>query len=75
MRVPLLSFLHDNLSRSALTGQIAQLAIMPISAFVIVKVPARILMPTLVFAWGTAQACMSASTKCVWGNEMFTIGS
>ena len=71
--------------------QIAQLAIMPVSAFVIVcfpslicavcavirlqsserladsqvKVPAKILMPTLCFAWGTAQACMACSTRYV----------
>jgi MFS family permease len=39
---------------------IAQLAWQPISSILIVKVPHRILMPTLVLGWGIAQACMGA---------------
>ncbi|RJE25261.1 Mfs transporter [Aspergillus sclerotialis] len=39
---------------------IAQLAWQPFSAWLIVKVPQRILMPLLVFGWGTAQTCLAA---------------
>jgi hypothetical protein len=39
---------------------IAQLAIQPIGAFAIVKVPHRILMPALVLGWGVAQCAMAA---------------
>lgn len=39
---------------------IAQLAWQPFSSFLIVKVPHRILMPTLILGWGIAQACMAA---------------
>ncbi|KAL2821223.1 major facilitator superfamily domain-containing protein [Aspergillus granulosus] len=39
---------------------IAQLAWQPFSSFLIVKVPHRILMPSLVFGWGVAQTCMAA---------------
>jgi len=39
---------------------IAQLAGQPFSAILIVKVPHRILMPTLVLGWGIAQASMAA---------------
>ncbi|EFQ97704.1 hypothetical protein MGYG_00743 [Nannizzia gypsea CBS 118893] len=39
-------------------GPIAQLAWQPFSMILIVKVPHRILMPTLVLGWGTAQATM-----------------
>lgn len=39
---------------------IAQLAWQPFSSFLIVKVPHRILMPTLCLGWGIAQACMAA---------------
>jgi MFS family permease len=39
---------------------IAQLAWQPISSILIVKVPHRILMPTLVLGWGIAQSCMAA---------------
>ncbi|OJJ45106.1 hypothetical protein ASPZODRAFT_70509 [Penicilliopsis zonata CBS 506.65] len=39
---------------------IAQLAWQPFSSFLIVKVPPRILMPTLCLGWGIAQACMAA---------------
>jgi len=42
---------------------IAQLAWMPFSSYLIVRVPARYLMTFMVFAWGTAQACMAASTN------------
>jgi MFS family permease len=39
---------------------IAQLAWQPFSAWLIVKVPHRILMPTLILGWGIAETCMSA---------------
>ncbi|PNY29658.1 transporter [Tolypocladium capitatum] len=39
---------------------IAQLAWQPFSSFLIVKVPHRILMPTLCLGWGVAQAAMAA---------------
>ncbi|KAK6073991.1 MFS transporter [Seiridium cupressi] len=39
---------------------IAQLACQPFSAWLIVKVPHRILMPALVLGWGIAQASMAA---------------
>lgn len=42
---------------------IAQLAWQPFSSFLIVKVPHRILMPTLVLGWGIAQTCMAAATS------------
>ncbi|KAJ5683578.1 hypothetical protein N7462_006743 [Penicillium macrosclerotiorum] len=41
-------------------GPIAQLAWQPFSSYLIVKVPHRILMPTLCLGWGIAQACMAA---------------
>ncbi|KAL4938813.1 hypothetical protein BDV06DRAFT_231521 [Aspergillus oleicola] len=50
-------------SQYSLVGSIApiaQLAWQPFSSFLIVKVPPRILMPTLVFGWGVAQTCMAA---------------
>lgn len=40
---------------------IAQLAWQPFSSYLIVKVPHRILMPSLCLGWGIAQACMAAS--------------
>lgn len=40
---------------------IAQLAWQPFSSFLIVKVPHRILMPTLCLGWGIAQTCMAAA--------------
>jgi len=42
---------------------IAQLAWQPFSSYLIVRVPARHLMTFMVFAWGTAQACMAVSTS------------
>jgi MFS family permease len=39
---------------------IAQLIWQPISSFLVVKVPHRILMPTLVLGWGISQASMAA---------------
>ncbi|KAH7318068.1 major facilitator superfamily domain-containing protein [Stachybotrys elegans] len=39
---------------------IAQLVWLPFSSWLIVKVPHRILMPILIFGWGTAQTCMAA---------------
>jgi MFS family permease len=39
---------------------IAQLAWQPVSSILIVKVPHRILMPTLVLGWGIAQSSMAA---------------
>lgn len=40
---------------------IAQLCWLPFASVLIVKVPHRILMPTLVLGWGLAQTCMAAS--------------
>lgn len=40
---------------------IAQLAWQPISSILIVKVPPRILMPTLLFGWSVAQTCTAAA--------------
>ncbi|TQS33971.1 hypothetical protein Golomagni_05667 [Golovinomyces magnicellulatus] len=40
---------------------IARLAWQPFSSWLIVKVPHRILMPSLCLGWGIAQACMAAS--------------
>ncbi|KAM3476614.1 hypothetical protein MY4038_008419 [Beauveria bassiana] len=42
---------------------IAQLAWQPFSSYLIVKVPHRILMPSLCLGWGIAQACMAASSN------------
>ncbi|KAF7195056.1 putative transporter [Pseudocercospora fuligena] len=39
---------------------IAQLAWQPFSSYLIVRVPHRILMPSLVLGWGIAQTCMAA---------------
>lgn len=39
---------------------IAQLAWQPFSSYLIVKVPHKILMPSLCLGWGIAQACMAA---------------
>ncbi|CAM1504893.1 Fc.00g024840.m01.CDS01 [Cosmosporella sp. VM-42] len=39
---------------------IAQLCWLPFSSWLMVRIPHRILMPTLVLGWGTAQACMAA---------------
>lgn len=39
---------------------IAQLVWLPFSSWLIVRVPHRILMPTLVLGWGIAQTCMAA---------------
>ncbi|GJN79989.1 MFS transporter [Purpureocillium lilacinum] len=41
-------------------SSIAQLAWQPFSSFLIVKVPPRILMPTLVLGWGIAEATIAA---------------
>lgn len=46
-----------------LTAQIAQLAWMPFSAYLIVRVPANILMPVLVFGWGASATAMGGSQK------------
>jgi len=39
---------------------VAQLAWQPFSSILIVKVPHRILMPSLLLGWGVAQACTPA---------------
>lgn len=53
--------LHGNqYSMVGSIAPIAQLAFQPISAVLIVKVPHRILMPSLVLGWGIAQAAMAA---------------
>ncbi|SPN96482.1 probable MFS transporter [Cephalotrichum gorgonifer] len=41
-------------------ASIAQLGWQPFSAWLIVKVPHRYLMPALVFGWGLAETCMAA---------------
>lgn len=48
-------------SMVASIASIAQLAWQPFSAWLIVKVPHRILMTLLVLGWGTAEACIAAS--------------
>ncbi|WWD02705.1 hypothetical protein V865_000746 [Kwoniella europaea PYCC6329] len=56
--------LVDNQYSVAVTmNNIAQLAWQPFSTYLIVRVPARILMPCFIFGWGTAQACMAASSS------------
>ncbi|KAK8845364.1 hypothetical protein IAR55_006077 [Kwoniella newhampshirensis] len=40
---------------------IVQLAWQPFSSYLLVKVPARYLMPVMVFCWGAAQGCMAAA--------------
>ncbi|WVQ80475.1 hypothetical protein IAT38_002580 [Cryptococcus sp. DSM 104549] len=40
---------------------ILQLAWQPFSSYLLIKVPARYLMPAMVFGWGAAQACMAAA--------------
>ncbi|WWC86921.1 uncharacterized protein L201_001800 [Kwoniella dendrophila CBS 6074] len=42
---------------------ILQLAWQPFSSYLLVRVPARILMPVMIFGWGAAQACMAAATN------------
>lgn len=42
---------------------IAQLAWQPFSAWVLVRVPHRILMPSLVLGWGIAEACIAACSS------------
>lgn len=42
---------------------IAQLCWLPFSSWLIVRVPHRLLMPTLVLGWGIAQTCMAACTN------------
>jgi MFS family permease len=42
---------------------IAQLAWQPLSSILIVKVPHRILMPTLILGWGVAAAAMAGCTN------------
>ncbi|KAI1612748.1 major facilitator superfamily domain-containing protein [Exophiala viscosa] len=42
-------------------SSIAQLSWQPFSAWLIVKVPHRILMPSLVLGWGIAEACIAAA--------------
>ncbi|KAF4816280.1 putative transporter [Colletotrichum siamense] len=50
----------DQYSMVSSISAIAQLAWQPFSSWLIVKVPHRILMPSLVFGWGVAQCCMAA---------------
>lgn len=42
---------------------IAQLAWQPISLMLILKVPARILLPSMVFGWGVVQSSAAAATS------------
>ncbi|WVQ70472.1 uncharacterized protein L199_008699 [Kwoniella botswanensis] len=48
-------------SLASTMNNVAQAAWMPFSTYLIVKVPAKLLMPALIVGWGTAQACMAAS--------------
>ncbi|PYH89484.1 putative MFS transporter [Aspergillus ellipticus CBS 707.79] len=50
----------DQYSLVGSIAPIAQLAWQPFSSWLIVTVPPRILMPTLVLGWGIAQTCMAA---------------
>ncbi|KAK4689354.1 oxysterol-binding protein 1, partial [Tremellales sp. Uapishka_1] len=50
----------NDYSQVASINAIAQLAWQPFSAWLIVKVPTRILLTTLVLGWGIAQCCMAA---------------
>ncbi|PWY86635.1 putative MFS transporter [Aspergillus heteromorphus CBS 117.55] len=50
----------DQYSLVGSIAPIAQLAWQPFSSWLIVTVPPRILMPTLVLGWGVAQTCMAA---------------
>ncbi|OCF57150.1 hypothetical protein L486_04605 [Kwoniella mangroviensis CBS 10435] len=64
--------LVDNQYSVAVTmNNIAQLAWQPFSTYLIVRVPARVLMPCFLFGWGTAQACMAASSS---GLDVIRIG-
>lgn len=45
----------------ATVALIAQLAWLPFSSFLVVKVPPRILLPVMVLGWGITQACTSAA--------------
>ncbi|WWD22307.1 hypothetical protein CI109_106798 [Kwoniella shandongensis] len=40
---------------------IVQLAWQPFSSYLLVRVPARYLMPAMIFGWGAAQGCMAAA--------------
>ena len=51
----------DQYSTLGSIAPIAQLAWQPFSSILIVKVPHRILMPSLCLGWGIAQACMAAA--------------
>ncbi|KEF62469.1 uncharacterized protein A1O9_00441 [Exophiala aquamarina CBS 119918] len=51
----------DQYSLVGSIAPIAQLAWQPFSSFLIIKVPHRILMPSLCLGWGIAQACMAAA--------------
>lgn len=51
----------DQYSLVGSIAPIAQLAWQPFSSFLIVKVPHRILMPSLILGWGLAQSCMAAA--------------
>ncbi|TYJ52804.1 hypothetical protein B9479_006567 [Cryptococcus floricola] len=51
-------------SQYSMVGSISaimQLCWQPFSSWLLVKVPPRYLMPTMVFGWGAAQACMAAA--------------
>lgn len=51
----------DQYSMVSSISAIVTLAWQPFSSWLIVRVPHRILMPSLVLGWGTAQACMAAT--------------
>lgn len=53
----------------SIMNAVAQLAWQPFSSYLIVRVPARTLMPLLCAGWGIAQACMAASTRYECGGS------
>lgn len=57
------NLVNNQYSLAATMNNIAQLCWMPFSAYLIVRVPSRILMPCLIFGWGASQACMAAASK------------
>ncbi|WVO14904.1 hypothetical protein L204_102543 [Cryptococcus depauperatus] len=52
---------NDQYSLLGSINAIVQLAWQPFSSWLLVKVPARYLMPAMVFGWGAGQACMAAA--------------
>ncbi|KAM0344950.1 hypothetical protein ACHAPU_007084 [Fusarium lateritium] len=53
----------DQYSLIGSIAPIAQLCWLPFSSWLMVKIPHRIFMPSLVLGWGISQACMAACTN------------